>query len=326
MSKRILPVVPILFFSLIVSLPAVALAQGPGLSVQAATATPTAGPSNPDLTGSMLVGGDVWSNGLPAFTTIRAFVGSTECGTAQSIQVLDGDTTSYTMSVLGAARRTGCAQEGSVVTFTVGDVKVDKTVVWKEKTTARANLVAGGPFDRIGGRFAYPGRVPADLAVEALINGVQCGQQLNGFQGEGPEYDFDVVVFSDQIRAGCGRPGAEITLQLAGTGPNTIGKTTLAVAVEKIPWQIWDPEQQNPNQVNIQFNFLSMPNTPSGPTSAGNPLTVPNTGSGPASAHHGPSPLNAAIPLVGLGLLLAGVGLSLWIHTSQHEPRGKVAR
>jgi hypothetical protein len=281
-----------------------AKADQPAAPEALTTATPTANPSSAN---QMLVAGNVWLHGLGTYETVEAFVGLTECGSAQPIQIIDAYDTSYSISIAGAVKKNGCAEDGSVVTFTVGGVKADQTVVWHEKAYARLNLVAGGSFDRIGGSVTSP-NLSGALAVEPLIGDVLCGYQLNAFQGEGPEWGFDVVVFSDQIYPGCGHPGAEITLRIVDKDSNANVTKVLAMAEETIPWQIWDPDQTNARPVDVHFNFLNAPTPQPAPTGTPKLLVAPVTGS--AGSHHDPSPLIVVMPIVASIVLLFGIGLS----------------
>ncbi len=260
-----------------------------GTAAPAPIVTPTAGA--PASNKPMDVTGTVWVNAASALTTVQAFVGSTECAETNTFMAPDTYGTEFGISVPSVSDKAGCGQPGAVVSFAVGGVPVDKTVVWQSGGLDHADLVVGPPFARYIGSFTYAGQITSNLKIQPLIDGVICGSQLDQLLGPGPTYDFDVVVLPAELQPGCGRPGATVSFQLAS--PNGTGKslTPLANATATAPWEVWEVGQAPPT-----VGFLDF-------------IALPVAGSGPAPAGDGRWLVSALTLLAGLcGVGLGGIG------------------
>jgi hypothetical protein len=246
--------------------------------------TPSAEPD--EASASMTVWGPVWVDARPAATTIRAFVGETECAAEDSITPVDTYITTYRLVVPPAEERAGCGEPGAIINFTVGGAPVGTTAAWQSGGTARLDLVAGPPFARYSGEFTWSDATGA-LAVEPLIGERVCGEQLNPLQGEGPSYGYDVVVDPETLQTGCGVPGAIVRLRLVREEEGR--RTVLADATGGEV--TWEPGIQLTGHA---LTFAATPN-----------VVLPTTGDGITSSG-GRGSLPAAGIGAGIALIVAG--------------------
>lgn len=203
-------------------------------SREAMSQTPDPTPTQVVTAAPMVISGPVWVSARPAFTTIRAFVGQTECASAESLLGIDTDVTEFTLLVPSSEEQPGCGTPGATVTFTVGDQPVDTTVSWEAGGSARIALVSGPAFARYYGTFTLA-RLDGLVEIEPLIAGEVCGEQYSSLRGEGPVYGYAVVVDPEVLKPGCGKPDAAVSFRLVRI--DGAGRTPLATANETVAWE-----------------------------------------------------------------------------------------
>lgn len=177
----------------------------------------------------------------PVGTTIEARFGDTICGQATSSE--QSGTTFFQMDVFGAGERPGCPSPGDELQLTARGIPAG-TVTWYpfaeppetgygNSGFILANAVAmqhnawywGSSF----GDFSQLGQA----GVQAMIGTTVCGESTLGYVpilGYSVEDTVDagfgkLIVPSEDIQPGCGRPGATVTLTVNGA------------AVGSMPWQ-----------------------------------------------------------------------------------------
>jgi hypothetical protein len=254
--------------------------------------TPSAKPD--EASASMTVWGPVWVDARPAGTTVRAFVGETECASIDSILPVDVYITTYHLVVPSSEERDGCGKPGAIITFTVGDAPVDGAAAWQSGGTARLDLVAGPPFARYSGEFTWPDAT-GTLAVEPLIGEQVCGEQLNPLLGGGPSYGYDVVVDPATLQPGCGVPGATVRFRLVRQEEGR--RTVLADATGGEV--TWEPGTQVTGHA---LTFATPPN-----------VVLPASGDGTTSSGDRGSFPVAGIG-VGIALIVVGALGARWRH------------
>ncbi len=210
-------------------------------------------------------------------TSIVAFVHGQECGTTQ---VTGGANYDFAIQILGAEERPGCARLGDQVQFTVGGVPAIDSVGW-----APFGSPPGSPgllqYHHIVAMqqhawywFQSLGDNPpaAGTLVQAVIDGVICGEAHIESQGIGLAGFSKLIVPSAELQPGCGRAGANVSFLFDGV-----------VKGEPIEWS-----------PGLQFiNPLV------------GPVILPTTGSAPSSSA---APWPAALALVAAGAALVAGG------------------
>jgi hypothetical protein len=150
----------------------------------------------------------------------------------------------YGLDVLPAEVRPGCGQEGSPVTFFVGDKQAKQTAVWHAGTSQEVNLF-DIPFAEFHGDITLPpGLDPSlfqygPLGMYAYVNGNLCGEVGPG--GIWRDFPYEEVVKSAEEQPGCGVEGAEVTFKLHDReGPMLgVARNIIGVAREKGVWHAW---------------------------------------------------------------------------------------
>ena len=161
----------------------------------------------------------------PAGTLIEAFVHDQECGSTTVPPVPPagyiGDH-QFQLNVLGQSERSGCAVPGDEITFRVGGVPAAEAELF-EPTTA-----ASRPFTLIALTamrqhawywYEQSGEdLPADrTSVQAVIDGAVCGEaRIEALPGTGIAGFSRLLVPSEELQPGCGRPGAMVTFMVEG--------------------------------------------------------------------------------------------------------------
>jgi len=166
----------------------------------------------------------------------------------------------YSIRILSAEARPGCAAEGSLLSLTVNGVKANESVVWYRATEQWLDLTAG---DRSA---LYELDVSCDscvlsqpITVRAVIDGRLCGES----QFEVPMYVWPypwserilVPVASALAREGCGIEGAIVNFTIDG--------------LPAYPSAIWLPGLQRVPSV---VSPIAVPDTGSGGRSVGDDL------------------------------------------------------
>jgi hypothetical protein len=113
----------------------------------------------------------------------------------------------------------GSASAEAEATATPGDPLIETTPL---SLTPRASAPAS-MF--LGGSLWTDAEQPAG-EVLAFIDGVQCGDGQQGLLPDSFSPSFTLIVRSDSEQAGCGVPGAEVTVTLNGRAMN-----------ERVAWQ-----------------------------------------------------------------------------------------
>lgn len=251
---------------------------GPAAVLSAATPTPTPSPipsatPEPTVAASptpvergMMILGRTWVDARPSSADVRAFIGGVECASSQQVGTDAGYT--FTLTIPAASERPGCGVPGATITFKVGDRDAPQTVTWQSGTTLFETLIAGPPFTLYAGTFTYRGPL-AQIEVEPLINGVVCGIQLNPPLGEGPTWDFVVVVDPDVLRPGCGRPGVTVTFRLV----RVTGTSRVPIADAAFNG-VWGPGESLTAQLTFSAasSTAALPATGAPPPASGSPL------------------------------------------------------
>lgn len=219
----------------------------------------------------------------PPGTLIEAFVNGQECGTAESTESHGGQQVNFVIEVLGASEREGCAANGDDVTFRVGGVLAPETLSWIPHTQLPS--VLGFSFlnlTAIGDRAWYwyersgAGQPAVGAIFQAVVGGQACGEAvvIEETQRAAAEGFSRLIVPSEEIQPGCGRPGATVSILVDG------------VEVASLPWQ--------PGVQRIDL---------------GGAVGSPQLGSGPGAQGGVPIALLLVAALAAAGLFVLGGGL-----------------
>ncbi|MCJ7491570.1 MAG: hypothetical protein MUP15_05410 [Dehalococcoidia bacterium] len=261
------------------------------LSLAAAVAnarTPTAAPTpTPTVAAPTTADYDIilWADARQSSQPIVAKIGDVVCGGETQAPVMppDSGVLVHHVRMQSAASSPGCGRPGATVTFFVGDRQADRTAEWRAGEDQSLTLLVGPPFARIWGN--------ADLHLNTggerlapFIGQEVCGYQENSWQGAAPPFGYSLVVYSRELRAGCGVEGAQVSFKLLDEHHNV-----LAVAVEKGFWHAWDGTPAT-------FESLNLTMVPPGD------IRVGSVGTGDSRESDGP-----LIDVVVLGLALAGL-------------------
>jgi hypothetical protein len=195
-----------------------------------ATATRTAGAPGEETVASFMVWG--WVDAWPSVETVTARIGNTVCGRAEALGVGDPVAYFYSLDVASHEAVPGCGKPGDLITFFIGDKQANQTAEWQPgQQPGSLTLVVGPPFARFAGNITLKA-MPVQERVIPFIGDVACGYQLNPWMGEGPTYSYGVVVYAQELRAGCGTDGAEVTFKLV----NESTREVISVAVGGATW------------------------------------------------------------------------------------------
>ena len=283
------------------------LARGHGLQAQTppATATPALvsvpTPTNPGSPlAPMTVVGQTFVDARPSGDRVRAFIGATECG-ATGQQVGTDAGLGFYLAVSAAGEKPGCGTPGVTVHFQIGDRSATQTLPWRAgvvRTSAggveNVVLVAGPAFARYSGSYRLAS-LSGWVVVEPLINGVVCGVSLIPTFGEGPTYDYEVVVDPAELTPGCGTPGATVSFRFAD------GEQRVPIA-DAIGTGVWQPGIFR--TVNLAFPSTSL-------------ATLPPAGQGTDGHSEG-----LLMEVLGLALAVAGSALTVSSVRSRLRKRG----
>jgi len=177
---------------------------------------------------TMFLGGTLWVDARPVEGVVIAYIGGRECGRGKSFTLPDSGGPSFLVTVASDGDQPGCGRPGAEINMTVNGLAVNDPVSWQPGFQQPLNLVVGPAFAQYRGEFRFGGaRVP--LAVVPYVDGIVCGKQLNGFQGDG-QVGYHVVVDSEELRPGCGRAGVAVTLMLQFKGQPD-------VVLDVVSWQ-----------------------------------------------------------------------------------------
>ena len=211
----------------------------------------------------------------PEGTLIEALVDGLDCGTTMTSE---SSGLNFDLTVLGAGERPGCATPGDLVRFRVGGVAAAETFTWVPFIdTPGAFEWQMQHLSVIEERAWYWLQGPADdlpavgSTVQAVVHGVVCDETVVEaaplFAAAGVRR---LIVPSESIQPGCGRPRATVAFFVGG------------VEVGSIPWQ-----------AGLQRLELAAP------------VEAPPLGSGPQPSAGGAATTLIAF-LLATGLFLAG--------------------
>ena len=183
----------------------------------------------------MVVRGDALleTGHAPMGTVIIALVKGNECGTTT---VVGGMYDDFSINILGAGEREGCALPGDQVQFTVGDVLAGNTMRWKPLFDPsrfpflKVELIVPHFGDIIAMQdhvwywFERSGDnpVPDGTLVQAMIDGVVCGEtRVESLPSESIAGFSQLLVSSSDVEEGCGREGSTVSFQVNGLRATT---------------------------------------------------------------------------------------------------------
>ena len=212
----------------------------------------------------------------PAGTSIEALVDGQECGSTITADIYRP--LNFILTILGAGERAGCATPGATVHFRVNGIQADQTFDWFPYTDPRFPLgFQVQHLSAMENHALYWSELHVDeppggeVVVQALVDSVRCGETAGSRTGSFVTI-ARLIVPSESIQPGCGRPGTTVTFLVDG------------VEVGSIPWQ-----------AGLQRLELAAPAHVHGPVA----------GSGPPS-HGGGAATTLIVVLFATGLLLAG--------------------
>lgn len=208
-------------------------------------------------------------------TLIEALVGAQECGRTE---VLTSQAFNYEFQILGEREREGCAGIGDAVQFRVGGLPAAETYSYV-------------PFARVAGlgfqiqhlvamedhawywseHFGAELLPHDDATVQALVDGVVCGETTATIGRWSTAGFYKLIVPSEAIQPGCGRPGVSVSFLVDGVEAETA-----------LPWV---PGLQRIGREVPQQPLEPTPTATRTPTAAVTPtatlpLRLPETGSG----------------------------------------------
>ncbi|MDI6857307.1 MAG: hypothetical protein QME71_03215 [Dehalococcoidia bacterium] len=180
--------------------------------------------------------GNAWVNARLSDEPVFAKIGDVVCGEARRFVPPGAYGSVYEVEVASADDRAGCGYEGATVTFLIGDRTANESGIWRSGQTTQLVLTVGPPFAQFFGTASVD---PAttdlnDPQVVPYVNGLDCGYQLNPWQGAGSPFGYHVVVYSAEIKAGCATDGQEVSFKL-------VDKRTGEIAAEAMGRAIWYP-------------------------------------------------------------------------------------
>jgi hypothetical protein len=176
------------------------------------------------------IAASVWLDAAPiADAAVRAFIGGVDCTLTPVEPMLrppHSRENEYRFYVAPEGLVPGCGRPGAPVMFSVNGVPANETVAWREtggEPSQQLSITAGPPFavyyGEIWPEFKAAPHDP-DWQVEAYINDRLCSD-VRLFAA------FELVVYSDEQRPGCGVEGAPIEFRVNG----------VASAVDSMRWQ-----------------------------------------------------------------------------------------
>jgi len=187
----------------------------------------------PSAGSDMGITGGVWIDGERAEADIRAFINGQQCGEGQAVSIGAPRTPLFAFAVSSDAHQPGCGVPGAAVTFTINGRPGNETITWQPGASQLIfALSAGGRIAIYQGTLRLDRGRPPAMVITPLIGGVACGDPVAPqFNPADAKWSYLVVVDSGELRAGCGRDGATVTLRLEVEGQPAID----------IPAPAWKP-------------------------------------------------------------------------------------
>ncbi len=185
---------------------------------------PSTLPTAASVSEAMMLSGSIWVDARPVTGEVLAFVGGRQCGKGKSVQLMHGSLPIFGVEVASAAGTPGCGVPGVEVTISVDGRAMNETVLWAAGFQSGRRLIAGPEFGH------YRGTILTDEPITTIVpyvNDAVCGETLDiGVVAAGLIY-YNVVVDPEELKAGCGRPGAAVTFRaLTDDGSRTDAGTS----------------------------------------------------------------------------------------------------
>lgn len=237
----------------------------------------------------------------PPGTVIEALVNGIECGSTAVLP--ESSELDYVLTIFGAQERAGCATLGDRVQFRVEGLLADETFGWQPFTDVESfgqfqyqSLSAMDEHAWYWMGSPDAGLPPAGTSIEAVIDGVVCGEttletagHLHTFAYPDQSAGFSrLIVPSEALQAGCGRPGATVSFLMGGVQSDVT-----------VPWQ--------PGLQRIDLTLAAQQPTLTPTISP--PDRLPSAGDPTQGERANRIVLPAAVLLGAAFLLLSGAGL-----------------
>lgn len=181
----------------------------------------------------MAFAGSIWVNARPAMGQVNAYINGQLCGSASSELGQRAPFTSFVIQVASDATQTGCGRPGDEVMLTIDGRPFNDRVTWLPglQESRSGPFLAGPEFSEYYGALLIGSRAVSIEEIVPYVNGIVCGDQLTGGLLFTPgEWSYTVVVDSDALTPGCGRPGVDVALRVRFEGGAEIEIGTL-------PWE-----------------------------------------------------------------------------------------
>jgi hypothetical protein len=183
----------------------------------------------------MLIGGLLWVDAGTPRGEVIAYIDGVECGRTDVVVPVDGGPI-FLISIKSDHEKTRCGTPGAGITITLNGRPMNDTLEWRPGYQPSVTLFAGPVPARYYGevRFDAP-FTSSDIwprQVVPYIDGVVCGGQQDPMQGNG-QVGYVVVVTPEELKPGCGRDGAIITLRLEVM----VAGTPVEIDLQDVTWQ-----------------------------------------------------------------------------------------
>jgi hypothetical protein len=166
----------------------------------------------------MSFAGSIWVDGRPATGQVVASINGERCGASQTA-THQPPFSFFVISIVSDAVQPGCGVPGAPITLAINGRRLADALVWQPGLQHTRTLYLGEPFGEYYGKVQVSSVGSAPQRVVPFVNGTLCGEQLQGgFLFEPGIWDYQVVVDSAAHTAGCGEPGAVVTLRLQFSG------------------------------------------------------------------------------------------------------------
>lgn len=184
----------------------------------------------------MLLGGRMYVDARPATGPVLAYVNGLQCGEGRAYNLVDVRG-AFTIRIESDSTERGCGMPGADVSFTINGRAIDQVVSWQPGyQESPATLSAGFQIGVYSGSLTVGSADVSSARVVPYVGDVVCGDEASGVidPQQRARWVFKITVDSEDVRAGCGRLGADVTFRLEnGNQP--------AVVIAVVPWQPLPP-------------------------------------------------------------------------------------
>lgn len=188
-------------------------------------------PTPSGATDTMVLGGSLWVDAQRAEGEVLAYVNGNLCGRSRSVRTSpDSDAVQFAIEIASEFDAAGCGRPGDPVTLSVNGRAMNDTIPWQPGYQQRVTLISGPPFALLSGQLLLDG-IPPALDVIAYVDDQVCGQDSVTKTRPDSGLYYVVVVSPAELVAGCGAPGASVTLVVRSDGQQD-------VVLETLPWQV----------------------------------------------------------------------------------------